>query len=131
MSTEKKTAVNAAITGIIKAVGFDINAGSGSYVEAKAEPFYRQQLVNLRHFERKHCSAHGAMCSKALCTDSLKAGKMSVYTYTEWKGGVGVTGQEVTAVKIGNERRLPGRIGDEQRRHECTELMAQFSCQPF
>jgi hypothetical protein len=102
-STEKKTAVNAAITGIIKAVGFDINADSVSYVEAKAEPFYRQQLVNLRHFERKHCTAHGAMCSKVLCTDSLKAGKMSVYTYTEWKGGVGVAGQEVATVKIGNE----------------------------
>jgi hypothetical protein len=102
-STEKKTAVNAGITGIIKAIGFEIDANSVSYVEAKAEPFYRQQLVNIRHFERRHCSAHDPICSKALCTDSLKAGKMSVYTYTEWKGGVGVAGQEVATVKIGNE----------------------------
>jgi hypothetical protein len=102
-STERKTAVNAGITGIINAFGCDINAESVSYIEAKAEPFYRQQLVNLRHVERKHCSAHDAICSKTLCTDSLKAGKISVSTYTEWKGGVGVAGNEVATVKIGNE----------------------------
>lgn len=102
-STERKTAVNAGITGIIKAIGFEIDANSVSYVEAKAEPFYRQQLVNIRHFERKHCSAHDALCSKTLCTDSLKAGTMSVCTYTEWKGAVGVAGNEVAKVKIGNE----------------------------
>ena len=102
-STEKKTAVDAGITGIIKAIGVEISANSTSYVEAKAEPFYRQQLVNIRHFERKHCPGHDPSCSKDLCTDSLKVGKVSVTAYTEWEGGVGVDGKEVGKVKIGNK----------------------------
>jgi hypothetical protein len=102
-STEKKTEVNAGITGIIKAIGVSIDADSTSYVEAKAEPFYRQQLVNIRHFKRDHCPAHDSKCSKDLCTDSLKAGKISVSAYTEWKGGLGIDGKEIGKVKIGNK----------------------------
>jgi hypothetical protein len=102
-STEKKTEVNAAITGIIKAIGVEIDADSTSYVEAKAEPFYRQQLVNIRHFTRNHCPAHDKKCSGDLCTDSLKVGKVSVSAYTEWKGGVGVEAKEIGKVKIGNK----------------------------
>ena len=102
-STEKKTAVNAGITGIIKAIGVEISAESASYVEVRAEPFYRQQLVNIRHFERKHCLGHDRSCSKDMCTDSLKVGKVSVTAYTEWTGGVGVDGKEVGKVKIGNK----------------------------
>jgi len=97
-TTEGRTAVNAGITGIINATGVEISAKNTSYIEVKAEPFYRQQLLNLHHFQRDHCANHDAKCHKKICTDSLKVGTVSVTSYIEWEGGVGVG-----KVKISNK----------------------------
>ena len=102
-SVEKKTKVNAGITGLIKAVGVDISATSVSYVEARAEPFYRQQLLNIRHFTLALCTEHDSACAREICTDSLKAGKVTVTSYIEWEGSVGVEAVKVDTVKIGNK----------------------------
>jgi len=102
-STEGRTAVNAGIAGIVSSIGFEISAETTSYVEAKAEPFYRQQLLNIRHFARPHCPAHDGSCAKTICSDSLKVGTVSVTSYVEWKGGAGVSAGKTAKVSIGNK----------------------------
>ena len=101
-STEEKTTVDASVLALLKAFSIDLSVKSVTYVEAKAEPFYRDQLVNIRHLPQDHCSKHWEFpCARKICTNALKVGKVSVSTYTKINGGISTPKlKELTTVKL-------------------------------
>ena len=62
----------------------EVSSDNVSYVEVKAESFFEDRLLNLRHFEREHCSRHSALpCSSEICTHALKVGRFSISMLTK------------------------------------------------
>ncbi|PYT22415.1 MAG: hypothetical protein DMG57_35550 [Acidobacteria bacterium] len=109
--SEKKTEANGDVLGILKAFTIEVKANATTLIEATAEPFYRDQLINIRHIGQPHCVNHEEVCSKKICTDSLKVGKVTVTVYTEFGGGasVGVAPGETPAVAGLNLVKLDGK----------------------
>ena len=101
-TTEEKITVDAGVLALLKAFSIDLSVKSVTYVEAKAEPFYRDQLVNIRHLPQDHCSKHWEFpCARKTCTNALKVGKVSVSTYTKVNGGISTPKlKELTTVKL-------------------------------
>ena len=101
-TTEEKVTVDVGVLALLKAFSIDLSVKSVTYVEAKAEPFYRDQLVNIRHLPREHCSKHWEFpCARKVCTNALKVGKVSVSTYTKVNGGISTPKlKELTTVKL-------------------------------
>ena len=51
---------------------------------SRQKSFFEDRLLNLRHFEREHCSRHSALpCSSEICTHVLKVGRFSISTLTK------------------------------------------------
>ncbi len=83
-SSEQPTEVAAGSLALFQVFSSEVSSDNVSYVEVKAESFLEDQLLNLRHFEREHCSQHSAMpCSSEICTHALKVGSLSVSMLTK------------------------------------------------
>ena len=83
-SSDQQTELAAGSLALFQVFSAEVSSDNVSYVEVKAESFFEDQLLNLRHFEREHCSKHSALpCSSEICTHALKVGRLSVSTLTK------------------------------------------------
>lgn len=83
-SSDQKTELAAGSLALFQAFSAEVSSDDVSYVEVEAESFFEDRLLNLRHFDREHCSKHSALpCSSEICTQALKVGRLSVSTLTK------------------------------------------------
>ncbi len=80
-SSNQQTEVAAGSLALLQDFSSEVSSDNVSYVKVKAESFFEDRLLNLRHFEREHCSNHGALpCVSEICTQALKVGRLAVFT---------------------------------------------------
>ena len=83
-TSDQQTELAAGSLALFQDFSSEVSSDNVSYVEIKAESFFEDQLLNLRHFEREHCSNHSALpCSSEICTHALKLGRLSISTLTK------------------------------------------------
>ena len=83
-SSDQQTELAAGSLALFQGFSSEVSSQDVSYVEVKAESFFEDQLLNLRHFEREHCAQHSTLpCSSEICTHALKVEKLSVSTLTK------------------------------------------------
>ena len=83
-SSDQQTELAAGSLALFQSFSSEVSSDNVSYVEVKAESFFEDRLLNLRHFEREHCSRHSALpCSSEICTHALKVGRFSISTLTK------------------------------------------------
>ncbi len=83
-TSDQRTELAAGSVALLQSFSSEVPSDDVSYVEIEVESFFEDRLLNIRHFEREHCSNHSALpCTPEISTHALKVGRLSVSTLTK------------------------------------------------